>query len=423
MLNLIYAFLVFIFIFVCVWSFYNLPILVAGVRHLRRSRRKSEKRCFEHSNLPTFSIVVPVKSEERVIDRLLDALSRLSYPADKMEIIIVEDGSTDRTLDICMKYAEEHRGNVKILHRTFSNGKPSALNYGIKCAKGEIIGIFDVDSVPATDALLNVCRYFEDAAVAAVQGRTLSINAEENMLTKFISYEEAVWCETYLRGKDVLDLFVHLRGSCQFIRRNVLERLKGFDEGVLSEDMEFSARLTERGFRIRYAPDVRCWQESPADLGRLFRQRTRWFRGTMEVAFRYGKLMAKPRRKSLDAEATLFGPFVLIASLVTYLAALYGFFVPIPMDVLWQVTMQFTAIVTTLALIVCGLALIYASKPRKMSSVLWLPFIYFYWSLQAFIALYAALLILLRRPKRWLKTEKKGVVANSAFLEKEQVYA
>jgi hypothetical protein len=143
----------------------------------------------------------------------------------------------------------------------------------------------------------------------------------------------------------------------------------------------------------------------------------------MDAAFKYGRLMARLNRKSLDAEATLFGPFVLIASLVTYLAALYGFFVPIPMDVLWQVTMQFTAIVTTLALIVCGLALIYASKPRKMSSVLWLPFIYFYWCLQAFIALYAALLILFRRPKRWLKTEKKGVVANSAFLEKEQVYA
>jgi cellulose synthase/poly-beta-1,6-N-acetylglucosamine synthase-like glycosyltransferase len=412
MLNLIYAFLVFIFIFVCVWSFYNLPILVAGVRHLRRSRRKSEKRCFEHSNLPTFSIVVPVKSEERVIDRLLDALSRLSYPSDKMEIIIVEDGSTDRTLDICMKYAEEHRGNVKILHRTFSNGKPSALNYGIKCAKGEIIGIFDVDSVPATDVLLNVCRYFEDAAVAAVQGRTLSINSEENMLTKFISYEEAVWCETYLRGKDVLDLFVHLKGSCQFIRRNVLEKLKGFNENILCEDMEFSAKLTAKGYRIRYAPDVRCWQESPSGFRQLFRQRTRWFRGTMEVAFKYGRLMAKPTRKSVDAEATLFGPFILMASLLTYFASFFSFFAVSPFDILWQFMLQFAAVLTTLSITVCGLALIYVSKPRRLRNLLWLPFIYFYWFLQAFVAFFALLLILLRRPRRWIKTEKTGLVTS-----------
>jgi hypothetical protein len=66
-------------------------------------------------------------------------------------------------------------------------------------------------------------------------------------------------------------------------------------------------------------------------------------------------------------------------------------------------------------LFVCGLALIYSSKPRKAVDVLWLPFIYVYWSLQSFIALYAMLLIVLRRPKRWIKTEKKGVVANSGL--------
>jgi membrane protein implicated in regulation of membrane protease activity len=77
--------------------------------------------------------------------------------------------------------------------------------------------------------------------------------------------------------------------------------------------------------------------------------------------------------------------------------------------------MQLTALGTTLMMFLCGVALIYASKPRKVRSLLWLPFIYFYWSLQAFIALYALLLILLRRPRRWVKTEKKGVVRNSAL--------
>jgi cellulose synthase/poly-beta-1,6-N-acetylglucosamine synthase-like glycosyltransferase len=301
------------------------------------------------------------------------------------------------------------------MHKPFSNGKPSALNYGVKFARGEIIGVFDADNVPANDALLNVQKYFEDPAVAAVQGRTLSINSEENMLTKFISYEETVWCETYLRGKDVLNLFVHLKGSCQFIRRDVLEKLHGFDEKILSEDMEVSARLTEQGYRIRYAPDVRTWQESPDDLGRLFKQRTRWFRGTMEVAFKYGRLMAKPSRKNIDAEATLFGPFVLIASLLTYFAAFFTFFATFPFDVLWQFVMQFTAVVTTFTVFVCGLALVYASKPRRLSNLLWLPFIYFYWSLQTFIALYAVLLIILRRPKVWVKTDKKGTVKNSAL--------
>jgi cellulose synthase/poly-beta-1,6-N-acetylglucosamine synthase-like glycosyltransferase len=415
MLNLIYAALICIFFSVYVWSVYNLPILAAGVKNLRRNRRKSEKKCLGNENLPLLSIVVPVKNEEKVVDRLLDALLKLSYPTNKKEIIIVEDGSTDGTLDVCLKYTQKPGAKVKVLHKPFSNGKPSALNYGVECAKGEIIGIFDADSVPADDALLNVCRYFEDPAVAAVQGRTLSINSEENMLTKFISYEDAVWCETYLRGKDVLNLFVHLKGSCQFLRRDVLERLKGFDEGVLSEDMEVSARLTERGYRIKYASDVRCWQESPSSLGQLFKQRTRWYRGTMEVAFKYGKLITKFNRKNFDAEATLFGPFILIASLLTYFAGFCTFFTTFPFDVLWRILLQFTAAVATSTMFVCGFALIYASKPRKVANLLWLPFIYFYWSVQTFIALYALLLVLLRRPRRWIKTEKSGTIKTATF--------
>jgi cellulose synthase/poly-beta-1,6-N-acetylglucosamine synthase-like glycosyltransferase len=416
MLNLIYIALISILFFVYAWSFYNVPILTAGVKYLRRSGRKSKKKGYHKRNLPTFSIIVPVKNEEKVVGRLLDALSHLNYPAGKKEIIIVEDGSTDRTVDVCEEHAKKHPMNTKILHRPFSSGKPSALNFGIKCAKGEIVGIFDADSIPAPDALLNVCKYFEDSAVAAVQGRIVSVNSEENMLTKFISYEEAVWCMVYLQGKDVLSLFVHLKGSCQFIRRDVLEKLKGFDENILSEDMEISARLTEKDYKIRYAPDVRSWQESPADLKQLFKQRTRWMRGTMEVAFKYGRLMAKPGRKNIDTEATLFGPFVLIVSLVTYFSAFYTFFIPFPLDFLWQVAMQFTAVITTLMLLICGLALIYTSKPRKVTSLLWLPFIYFYLCLQAFIALYALLLILLRRPRRWVKTEKTGLISNSALI-------
>jgi cellulose synthase/poly-beta-1,6-N-acetylglucosamine synthase-like glycosyltransferase len=279
------------------------------------------------------------------------------------------------------------------------------------------VGVFDADNVPARDALRNVCGFFEDPDVAAVQGRTSSINDEENMLTKLVSHEETVWCEVYLRGKDVLNLFVYLRGSCQFIRRDVLEKLGGFDEKALSEDMEFSARLAENGYRIRYAPNVQSWQESPSNVHSLFRQRTRWFRGTMEVALRYGRLMSKPSLRNLDAELTLLGPFILIAGLAAYLATLYSFFVPLPVGFIFQIVMQTSGLGATLTLLLCGLALIYSSKPRKAKSVLWVPFIYLYWSLQALISFYVVLLILLRRPRSWSKTAKSGAVNEARVLQ------
>ena len=240
----------------------------------------------------------------------------------------------------------------------------------------------------------------------------MTINADENMLTKFISYEEAVWCEAYLRGKDVLDLFVHLRGSCQFIRRNVLEKLGGFSEDALSEDMELSVRLTRENYCIKYAPDVYAWQESPSSLKQLFRQRVRWFRGTIEVALKYGKLATKLNRKTLDAEATLFGPFILIFSLLMYFSAIFIFFAPPVLQPAWLILTQVSVVLTAVLMLICGLALVFISKPLRARNLLWLPFIYFYWSLQGIIALYAVLLTVLRRPKKWLKTEKKGIVKN-----------
>jgi cellulose synthase/poly-beta-1,6-N-acetylglucosamine synthase-like glycosyltransferase len=389
------------------WALYNVPILASGIRDFRKKRQKSTKKVVQEEYLPSFSIIVPAKNEERVINRLLNSISTLNYPIKKREIIIVEDGSTDKTNEICLNYAKEHE-NVKILHNPVSNGKPSALNFGLAQAKGDIVAVFDADNIPADDALFAVVEYFEDPKVAAVQGRTASINPKENMLTQFIAYEEAVWCEAYLRGKDVLNLFVHLKGSCQFIRRDILQQLQGFDEAALSEDMEISARLIENDYKIRYAPDVVALQESPSTLKTLFQQRTRWLRGTMEVAFKYGRLMTKLNRIKFDAETTLFAPFILIASLAPYLAAFLVFSSLWSLDVAWGLVVQFGMLTTTLTMLMCGLALIYVSKPRKVRSILWLPFVYCYLSLQAFIALYAMFLIILRRPRIWTKTDKKG---------------
>jgi cellulose synthase/poly-beta-1,6-N-acetylglucosamine synthase-like glycosyltransferase len=388
---------------------------VAGVRDARRAKHQSRSENLKARDvLPSFSIIVPVKNEGKVVGRLFEALQKLAYPKDKVQVVIVEDGSTDNTLEICRKFELCHE-NALLIQRKISNGKPSALNFGLKHCSGDIIAVFDADSVPSCDALRNVVSYFDDASVAAVQGRNLSINSAENMLTQFISYEESVWCESYLRGKDALGLFVHLKGSCQFVRRNVLMGLHGFDETTLSEDMELSARLTHEGYKICYGGDVCSWQENPSTLKSLFKQRTRWFRGTMEVAFRYGKLMTKPSVKSFDAEITLWAPFIIIASLLSYIAGSGVFFSEYPFNVLYNGFVWLSLFITTFMFIAAGLALAFVAKPKRAANLLWLPFVFGYWCIQGFIALYASFLILLRRPKRWEKTQKSGVISELVF--------
>ena len=212
-----------------------------------------------------------------------------------------------------------------------------------------------------------------------------------------------------------MGLFVHLRGCCQFIRRGVLEDLGGFDEDTLAEDIEISARLTDKQHIIKYASNVRAWQESPSTLTGLLRQRTRWYRGHMEVALKYGKLLKNLNKRTIDAEFTLFLPFLAIASLFLFMFASWGVFSALPFDAALNVLMVFSTFTTLILIFLAGFALIYVSKPKRVKNLLWLPFVFGYWCIQSFVAAYAAILILLHRPRKWIKTEKSGMVASPEF--------
>lgn len=401
---------------VCAWVFHNLHVLIVGVRSLRRSLGRLQGQDVEVSlQLPKFSIVVPVKNEEKVVGRLLEALSSLRYPTRKMEIVIVEDGSTDSTLEICRRFAGS-RSNVKLLRRPVSNGKPGALNYALAHCSGDAVAFFDADNVPSKDVLLKAARYFEDSTVMAVQGLTLSINSAENMLTKFLSYEEIVWSEVHLRGKDSLGLFVNLKGSCQFVRKTALESIGGFDENSLAEDLEISTRLAKKGYRIRYAGDVQSWQESPAKVKTFLKQRTRWVRGQVDIAFKYGELMRHPNRMNLDIETTLFSPIIGIVTTFALIVASWADSVPVfSLNLFLRIILNLLTLATMATLLIIGFSLMYVSKPKRASNLRWLPFVFGYWSFQAFLTVYAMLLTLFRRPRNWVKTEKTGVVSPSEF--------
>ena len=168
---------------------------------------------------------MPTKDEELVIGRCLNGILDLDYPKDKMEIIIVDGNSSDSTRKICSEFMEKHSGIIKLINEKQSRGKPAALNLALSYVTGEIVGVFDADSVPEKDVLKKVASYFNDKQVTAVQGRTTSLNEKKNILTRVISSEEKAWFQALLSGREHLQLFVPLNGSCQFIRRGVLEEI------------------------------------------------------------------------------------------------------------------------------------------------------------------------------------------------------
>ena len=409
---LIFSFILF------AWAVYNFPAILIGVNQIRRKNADEELwEDYTVENLPFFSLIVPMKNEEKVAGRILRSLMKIDYPSDRYEVIVVEDCSVDETWNVCKQFETKYPKRIRCFHRNFSKGKPSALNYGLKFARGEIIGVFDADNLVKPDVLRRTAKYFENQEVAAVQGLLSSINPEENMVTKLIHYETVLQYHALLSGKDKLGLFVHFSGTCLFIRRKVLVEVGGWRDEELSEDLELSARLAEKGHFVKFASDIQSWIEVPSSFGQLLKQRVRWFRGCMEVALKYGKLLKRLNKRCLDAEMFFSGPFLMLMVLATYILSLFNVFASIRLGTYTSGLLEFMSFVTLFGLFVLGIGLIYASKPRKINNLMWLPLVYFYWAFLVFVAFYAFLLIVFRRPKRWVRTPRTGVVKNHQLME------
>lgn len=379
------------------WVTYHIPILIAGLRN------KNQHSQNKTNYLPKISILIPAKDEENVIEKCLQSILNVNYPRDKIEIIII-DGSSDSTTDICKKFETENPGIVKVIREDNPHGKPSALNLGLKHATGEIIAVFDADNIVEKDALIKAVEYLQDNTVA-IQGKTKCLNKDQSLLAKLIHFEQEAWQQLMLMGREKLGLFVPFTGSCLFIRREFLEELRGWDENCLAEDVELSTRLLyEKNAKVKFAPDVISWQTAPNKLKTLIEQRGRWYRGYMEVSAKYLKLLRKPRLLNLDAEIFLFGPFYMAISLIGYLAWLLTILYPTSGPFL----LILAVLAVTLTCISIILALLYLEKPLNLGKLALVPFVYVYWILQSLIALKSALKFISRSPKTWKKTVKEG---------------
>jgi cellulose synthase/poly-beta-1,6-N-acetylglucosamine synthase-like glycosyltransferase len=390
------------------WSIYHVPLLVAGIRSKR-------KRSYANvTEFPKFSIIVPAKDESPVISRCLNTLLNLDYPLDKMEIIVVEGGSKDNTKEICSEFSNKYPSNVKVICESTSKGKPAALNLALPLITGDIVGVFDADSIPEKSALKKIASYFQDHAITAVQGRTFSLNEKQNMLTRVAAMEDRGWFQGLMGGREEKKLFVPFTGSCQFIRTNVLKQMGGWDESSLAEDVELALRLAKKEQSVTFAPDICSGQETPSTFRSLVTQRTRWYRGYMEAAIKYGSLMEKHNRRTLDAEISLIGPFVMIVCLISYFN--WGLSLIFSADTsIFLISPILIVALTSVTLLSLGVSMAFMVKPTKPRNLIWIPFIYAYWLMQMTIAGWALLKIIFRRSRVWGKTDKRGFVTLASF--------
>ncbi len=233
----------------------------------------------DKSHFPSVSIILPCFNEALVIERSLDSLLNLHYP--KLEIIVVDDGSSDDTANRVQRY-EGIQGNhvVKLLNQA-NAGKAAALNRGIQNSSGELIVAVDADARLDPASLLYVIPHFEDPSVGAVAGNVKIVN-RHNLITKMQALEYIEGLNMVRRSQGYFSVVNVIPGPLGVFRRNVLEEVNGYDSDTFAEDCDVTIKILSKGWKIEYEPFAITWTEAPETVVDFFRQRYRWTRGILQ---------------------------------------------------------------------------------------------------------------------------------------------
>jgi len=243
--------------------------------------------------MPKVSVLIPAHNEEFVIGNLLQRMTELTYPKNKLEVILVDDGSTDTTGQIADDYARNFNF-IKAVHRpNGGGGKPAALNDGIKFASGEIILTFDADYYPQLDIVEKLVAPFVDPEVGAVQGRVTVLNEEDSLVSKIVTLERIGGYRIDQEARDELVLIPQYGGTVGGFRRDALDKVGGWDRNMLTEDTDLTVKLVLKGYQVRYVNDAEAYEEAVTTWRAYWNQRYRWAKGHMQVAMKHLKNVVK----------------------------------------------------------------------------------------------------------------------------------
>ncbi len=231
---------------------------------------------------PLVSVIVPAFNEHNVVGRTIHSVLANDYP--RMEVIFVDDGSTDGTADAV---EAEFRANprVRIIRQT-NGGKAAALNNGIAQSTGEIVVGLDADTQFPKETISRLIRHFADARVGAVAGN-VKVGNRINLLTRWQALE-------YITSQNVdrlayaqLNAVTVVPGAVGAWRRKALEEVGGYLTDTLAEDMDLTWRIRRKGWKIETEAGAIALTEAPATVQSFFKQRFRWSFGTLQCLFKH----------------------------------------------------------------------------------------------------------------------------------------
>ena len=293
-----------------VYGFHRYHMMRLYFKHSGPS--KPPQRHFE--DLPGVTVQLPMFNEYHVVERLLDAVSKLDYPRDRLQIQVLDD-SVDETQQRARLAVESLRArglDIDYLHRDSREGfKAGALAAGLEQAKYDFVFILDADFVPPPDVLQKSMHYFTDDGLGMVQMRWGHLNRKYSLLTRI----QAIFLDGHLMiehtARNRSGRFFNFNGTAGIWRRRSIEEAGGWQHDTLTEDLDLSYRAQLAGWRFLFLPDVEVPAELPVEINAFKTQQHRWTKGSAQTA---KKILPRVWRAPLPLRVKIEATFHLTAN-------------------------------------------------------------------------------------------------------------
>jgi glycosyltransferase XagB len=393
--------------------------------------------------LPTYTIFCPLYKEAHVLPQFVNAISKLDYPKDKLQVLLLLEQNDKETIQDAEKMSLPSFIQIVVVPNTLPKTKPKACNYGLQYATGKYSVIYDAEDIPDPLQLKKAALAFNqsDQSVVCVQAKLNFYNSEQNLLTRLFTAEYSLWFDLILPGLQSVAVPIPLGGTSNHFRTRYLRKLYGWDAFNVTEDCDLGLRLSAKGYKTVIIDSVTL-EEANSQFFNWINQRTRWLKGYMQtylVHMRQSFRLIKAKKFGLVAGIQMVVGGKIIALLVNplmwMLSVLYFSFrstIGPFIETLFPAPVFYFAV----AAFVMGnfLYLYYfmlaATKTKRYSLVKYTFLMPFYW-LMISVAAWKALVNLIFEPHYWFKTKhglhlnliKTSTGASSAFESQKPVLA
>ncbi|MEK7598821.1 MAG: glycosyltransferase [Patescibacteria group bacterium] len=419
-INLVGSALVFLFALGIILGMLRL-IFIGTLSVIQWCQCRFGKRCQYFSERPgKVSVIVPAYNEEKVIAATVNSLLASDYP--DFEIIVVDDGSTDRTYEVMTKnFSISSR--VKIFTKP-NGGKATALNHGIALAEAEIIITLDADTLFTPETVSKLARHFINPKVGAVAGNA-KVGNRINLLTRWQALEYITSQNLDRRAFDLMNAITVVPGAVGAWKREAINEAGGFSNLTLAEDTDLTFAIIKNGYKVRYEDEALAFTEAPDTVRNFIKQRFRWMYGSFQAVWKHRDTWFRPRYGAMGLFAIpnvlifqVFFPLISpVMDLALVLSLVWAFWQKYQHPLDYSITHPFREVLfyylffLAIDLAAAVLAFLLERKRENWTLLFWLVFQrFFYRQLMYYVAIKTLFTALKGKVVGWKKFERKATV-------------